>query len=270
MDTRRLTVNCSILFTELPLLRRPQAARDAGFDAVEFWWPFGAAVPSDSDVAAFIAAVQDAGVRLTHLNFAAGDLSAGERGLLSHPDTSGEFRDSVEVAVGIGQRLGIVGFNALYGNRVDGLDSARQDAIATENLAFAARAAATIGADILIEPLSAIPDYPLRSADDAIAVAHRVLGDHGIDNVLLLADLYHLAVNGEDLDRALAQHADRIGHVQLADAPGRGEPGTGTIDLGRHLHTLDDAGYTGWLSLEYRRTLPDPFGWLAGFAIEPR
>lgn len=270
MDTRRLTVNCSILFTELPLLRRPQAARDAGFDAVEFWWPFDAAVPSDADIAAFIAAVCDAGIRLTHLNFAAGDLSAGERGLLSHPDTSDAFRDSVEVAVGIGQRLGTVGFNALYGNRVDGLDPARQDAIATENLAFAARSAATIGADILIEPLSAIPDYPLRSAGDGLAVAHRVRGEHGVDNVLLLADLYHLAVNGEDLDRALTQHAERIGHVQLADAPGRGEPGTGTTDLERHLHTLHDAGYRGWLSLEYRRTQANPFGWLADFATEPR
>ncbi|GAB35643.1 hydroxypyruvate isomerase family protein [Gordonia otitidis] len=266
MDTRRLTVNCSILFTDLPLLRRPQAAREAGFDAVEFWWPFGASVPSDSDVQAFVSAIADAGMRLTHLNLAAGDLAAGERGLLSYPQTSDEFRDSVEVAIGIGKQLGTVGFNALYGNRIEGVDPAEQDALAAENLASAARAAATIDADILLEPLSAIPTYPLRVADDAISVTRRVRDEHGVDNIRLLADLYHLAVNGDDLDLVISRYADRIGHVQLADAPGRSEPGTGTIDFARHFAAFDTAGYPGWFSLEYTQTQPDPFAWIPEFA----
>ena len=265
MNPQRLTVNCSMLFTDLPLLRRPQAARDAGFDAVEFWWPFDDAVPADREVDEFVSAIDDAGVRLTHLNLAAGDLAAGERGLLSHPPRTREFVESIDVAVGIGARLRTVGFNALYGNRMAGLDVAEQGSLAVDNLAVAARAAATIGAQILLEPLSALPDYPLRLADDALAVSDAVRREHRMDNVALLADLYHLSTNGDDLDHVLSRHTGRIGHVQIADAPGRGEPGTGTMDFARHLDTLDEAGYPRWISLEYRQTLADPIAWLAAF-----
>nr|WP_238403951.1 TIM barrel protein [Gordonia desulfuricans] len=260
-----MTVNCSILFTDLPLLRRPQAARDAGFGAVEFWWPFDSGVPSEKDVTAFVTAIDDAGVRLTHLNLAGGDLAAGHRGLLSHPQTSREFTDSVDVAIGIGGQLGTVGFNALYGNRLDGLAVDVQDELASANLAVAARAAASIGADILIEPISGIPAYPLTHAADAIAVGERVRRDHHVDNVKLLADLYHLTVNGDDVECVLVGFADRIGHVQIADAPGRGEPGTGTLDLAAHLATLDAQRYPGWISLEHHATRPDPFDWIPGF-----
>lgn len=267
MDRARLTVNCSILFPDLPLLDRPRAAADAGFRAVEFWWPFDAAVPSDHDVERFTTAIDDAGVRLTHLNLAAGDLSIGDRGLLSHPDTSAEFRDSVDVAMGIGRRVGTVGFNALYGNRLDGLAVDAQDDLATENLAISAAAASTIGADILIEPLSGIPAYPLTLAADAIAVCDRVTQEHGVDNVKMLADLYHLAVNGDDLDVVIATHADRIGHVQIADVPGRGEPGTGMLDIARYVSALRDRGYSGWISLEYVPTRPDTFDWVPEFPL---
>lgn len=264
-----MTVNCSILFADLPLLRRPQAARDAGFGAVEFWWPFSSAVPSDREVTAFVAAIDDAGVRLTHLNLAAGNLAAGDRGLLSHPQTSREFTDSVEVAIGIGGQLGTVGFNALYGNRLEGLDVDAQDELAAENLAVAARAAATIGADILVEPISGIPTYPLTRAADAVAVGDRVRRDHHVDNVTLLADLYHLTINGDDVERVIVQFADRIGHIQVADAPGRGEPGTGTSDLAAHIAALDAQSYPGWISLEYRATRPDPFDWIPEFPASP-
>ena len=120
-------VNCSILFTELPLLHRPDAAKQAGFDGVEFWWPFAEAVPADSDIDAFVAAVQNAGVQLVGLNFFAGDMPGGDRGLVSWPDRAEEFRDNVDVTVGIGERLGCRSFNALYGNRVDGASPREQD-----------------------------------------------------------------------------------------------------------------------------------------------
>src|SRR5215212_3868321 len=99
-------VNCSILFSELPLLERPAAARAAGFGAIELWWPFADAVPGDGEVDALVRAVEDAGVRLVGLNFAGGDLAAGDRGLLSWPERAAEFRANLEVAVGIGERLG--------------------------------------------------------------------------------------------------------------------------------------------------------------------
>jgi hydroxypyruvate isomerase len=243
----RYTVNCSILFTELPLPRRPAAAADFGFDAVEFWWPFPDPVPSDAEVDAFVAAVQDAGVQLTGLNFAAGDMASGDRGLVSWPGRAGELRDAVAVAVGIGGRLGTRVFNALYGNRVDGVSPEEQDELAAENLTAACAAAAEIGATVVLEPLSGASRYPLRTAADALAVADQV----GAPNLALLADLYHLAVNGDDIAAVIDRHVGRIGHVQIADAPGRHEPGTGQIPLDRHLAALDAAGYSGWVGLEY-------------------
>lgn len=256
--TARYVVNCSILLTEHPLLRRPQAARDAGFEAVEFWWPFPDSVPSDVEVRAFVRAVEDAGVQLVALNFAGGDMAAGERGLLSDPARRDEFRDNVDIAIGIAEQLGAGAFNALYGNRIVGVPAELQDEVAAENLVHAAGRADTIDAAILIEPLSAVPGYPLRTASDAVAVLDRV----GVPSVRLLADLYHLAVNGDDLTAVIDTYGDRIGHVQIADAPGRGVPGTGTIDLAGHLAHLGRRGYRGHVSLEYQANRPGPFEWL--------
>jgi len=257
-------VNCSILFTELPLLERPAAAREAGFGAVEFWWPFAEAVPSDGEVEAFVRSVRDAGVRLAGLNFAAGDLAGGDRGLVSWPARSSELRDNLEVTVGIGERLGCRAFNALYGNRVEGADPAAQDDLAAENLALAGRAAARVGGMVLVEPVSGAPRYPLRTAADAVAVIDRVADRTGVANLGLLCDLYHLAVNGDDLDQVIAAYGHRVAHVQIADAPGRHEPGTGSLDLDRHLADLAAAGYRGWVGLEYRPSgaSADSFAWL--------
>ena len=257
-------VNCSILFTELPLLRRPAAAKQAGFDAVEFWWPFAEAVPSDADADAFVTAVNEAGVRLAGLNFAGGDLPSGERGLVSWPARSAEFRDNIDATVGIGERLGCTAFNALYGNRVDGAQPAEQDDLAIENLALAAKAAAGIGGTVLVEPVSGSPRYPLLTAADALAVIDTVSAEGGVDNLGLLADLYHLAVNGDDVDKVIAAHAGRIAHVQIADNPGRHEPGTGALPLDRYLGDLSATGYNGWVGLEYKASgsTVDSFDWV--------
>jgi hydroxypyruvate isomerase len=245
--------NCSLLFTEEPLLRRPAAARAAGFSAVEFWWPFATPVPSARDVDAFIVAIEEAGVALVGLNFFAGDLAGPDCGVLSIPDRSSQFRDNIDVTTGIGERLGVRGFNALYGNRIDGVDPAAQDQLAVENIALAAKAAAGIGATVLIEPVSGPKPYPLRTAADAVAVVQRSRAA-GAANVGFLCDLYHLASNGDDVDAAIAAYADVTAHVQIADAPGRGEPGSGQLDLDRYLVALEDHGYRGWVSLEYKPT----------------
>ncbi|SDX98627.1 hydroxypyruvate isomerase [Modestobacter sp. DSM 44400] len=260
----RYAVNCSLLFAELPLLERPAAVRDAGFDAVEFWWPFAVAVPGDREVDAFVSAVQDAGVQLVGLNFAAGDMPAGDRGLMSWPARATEFRDNVDVTIGIGERLGCRAFNALYGNRVGDVDPAEQDELGAELLAVAARAAARISGTVLIEPVSGAPRYPLRTAADALTVLDRVGDEHGSTNVGLLADLYHLAVNGDDVDEVITDSTDRISHVQIADSPGRNEPGTGSLPLQRQLGDLETAGYTGWVGLEYKPSTAsiDSFDWL--------
>jgi hydroxypyruvate isomerase len=262
MTTRAYTVNCSILLTELPLLDRPRAARDAGFEAVEFWWPFASPTPSDDEVAGFVGAIQDAGVQLTGLNFAAGDMPAGDRGILSDPALTQAFRDNVDIAIGIAETLGTRSFNALYGNRIEDLSPEAQDDVATANLGYAAQAADRIGATVLIEPVSGAPRYPLKTAADAIRVIDRVHAEHGATNVRLLADLYHLHVNGDDVDTAIRSYGNQIGHVQIADAPGRGEPGTGEIALETYLEQIRDAGYTGYVGLEYKATRPDTFDWL--------
>lgn len=261
----RYEVNCSILFTELPLLERPAAASAAGFDAVEFWWPWpDQPVPADREVDAFVAAIQDAGVELVGLNFFAGDLAGPDCGVLSLPDRVQQFRDNVHVTVGIGERLGVSAFNALFGNRVDDASPEEQDELGRESIAFAAKAADRIGATVLVESVSGPKPYPLRAAADAVAVVDDVRST-GASNVGFLLDLYHLAANGDDLDAAIAAYADRTAHVQIADAPGRGEPGTGDLDLQRHLTALADHGYAGWVGLEYKpttATTPESFGWL--------
>lgn len=259
------TVNCSIMFTELPLLERPAAAKAAGFDAVEFWWPFSEAVPGDADVDAFVAAIQDAGVQLSGLNFFAGDMPGGDRGLLSWPERSGEFVDNIDATVAIGERLGCKAFNALYGNRIDGVDPQEQDKVATENLVKAAAAAATIGGTVLIEPVSGAAKYPLLTAADALAVIDRAQQAGAGDNIGLLADLFHMAVNGDDVDAAIANDIARIAHVQIADAPGRGEPGTGDLPLQAQMSALQEGGYDGYVGLEYKPTkaTADTFGWLS-------
>ncbi|WP_395727743.1 hydroxypyruvate isomerase family protein [Nakamurella sp.] len=244
-----------MLFTELPLLERPAAAKAAGFDAVEFWWPFASAVPADAEVDGFVDAVQGAGVQLIGLNFFAGDMPGGDRGLVSWPARSAEFADNVDVVVGIGDRLGCKAFNALYGNRTDESTPVAQDEIATENLALAARAVARIGGVVLVEPVSGAPRYPLLTAADVIRVIDRVEAAAGVSNVKFLCDLYHLDVNGDNVTAAIEDHFDRIGHVQIADSPGRGEPGTGTLDIAGHLAALAGKGYDGYVALEYKPTV---------------
>jgi hydroxypyruvate isomerase len=258
-------VNCSILFTEEPLLRRPAAVRVLGFDAIELWWPFGQAVPTGREVERLCSAVEDAGVQLVALNFFAGDLAQGDRGVVSAPGRSAEFRDNVDVVAGIAARLGTRRFNALYGNRVDGLSPEAQDDLAVENLAFAADRLSRLGGTVLIEPVSGHERYPLRLAIDAIAVVDKVRAASGHRNLALLADLYHLATNGDDVDGVIADHVSRIGHVQVADAPGRHEPGTGSLPLDRQLRSLEEGGYAGWVGLEYQPSgrSADSFDWLA-------
>jgi hydroxypyruvate isomerase len=261
------TVNCSILLTELPLLERPAAAKAAGFDAVEFWWPFASSVPSHAEIDPFVNAIRDAGVQLTGLNFNAGDMPSGDRGLVSWPARSSEFRDNIDVVVGIGKELGCRAFNALYGNRIgdasDTVSAREQDAVAAENLALAAAAIAGIDGVVLLEPVSGAERYPLKSATDALAVIRTVAEQSGATNVKLLADFYHLAVNGDDVENVIENHAADFGHIQIADDPGRGAPGTGTLPLNDWVRRSQQLGYQGYIGLEYKAPAESAFGWIA-------
>ena len=254
------TVNCSILLTELPLLERAAAAKAAGFDAVEFWWPFASSVPGDAEVTAFERSITDAGVQLTGLNFNAGDMPAGDRGLVSWIGREGEFKDNIDVVAGIGGRLGCKAFNALYGNRQDGQSAQAQDELAVANLVAAAKGIAAIGGTVLLEPVSGTPAYPIKTAADALAVIAKTQAA-GVENVKLLADFYHLAVNGDDVAAVIEKHAKDFGHIQIADNPGRGAPGTGELPLGEWISRSRALGYTGAIGLEYKSPQAEAFAW---------
>ena len=194
----------------------------AGFDAVEFWWPFARPVPADQEVDAFVAAVQDAGVQLVGLNFFAGDMPGGDRGLVSWPGADGEFRDNVDVTVGIGERLGVHGVQrALRQPRRRTLDPPSRTSSRVENLALAAGQPPGSAATVLVEPVSGAPRYPLLTAADALAVIDRVRGEPNVRPARR-----PLPPVGQRRRRRRGHRRSRrpIGHVQIADAPAAASP----------------------------------------------
>ncbi|MGW0731607.1 TIM barrel protein [Streptomyces sp. NPDC002851] len=274
---QRFNVNLSILFTELPLLERPAAAAAAGFTAVELWWPWvDSPTPEQAELDALKEAIEDAGVQLTGLNFYAGQLPGPDRGALSIPgEESEKFRANLKVAADFAQSLGCKALNALYGNRVDGVDPAEQDKLALENLTLAAREADRIGAILLIEALNApeSPKCPIVSAPKAIEIVDAVNAATGLGNAKFLMDLYHLSMNGEDLTEVIEKYTAKTGHVQIADNPGRGAPGTGELPLESLLDQLKKAGYDGYVGLEYKagdQPSAASFAWLPAEARAAR
>jgi hydroxypyruvate isomerase len=274
---QRFDVNLSILFTELPLLERPAAAAAAGFTAVELWWPWiETPTPPQAELDALKKALDDAGTQLVGLNFYAGQLPGPDRGALSVPGKeSDRFRANIDVAADFAASVGCKALNALYGNRVDGIDPQIQDAFALENLVLAARAADRVGAILLVETLNKpeSPLYPLVSAPAAIAIVDKVNVATGLGNAKFLLDIYHLSMNGEDVSQVITAYADKTGHVQIADNPGRGAPGTGSLPLEQLLDELTKAGYDGWTGLEYKagdRPSAESFDWLPAEARAAR
>jgi hydroxypyruvate isomerase len=256
----RFVANCSILFAEIPTLERPAAARDAGFDMIESWWPFSSASPDSDAVDAWVRAVESAGVQLVAQNFFSG--STGDRGVLVAADRESEFEDAIESLGEIAGRLGCRMFNAPYG-RLDPLQPAEaQHATAHRHLERLAEFAAGLDATILLEPMSGIADYPITSVADVDKVTS-ALSDHARERIGLLADLYHLGRNGEDVD-ALLTRPGAIAHVQIADAPGRHEPGTGSLPIRRWLDALERNGYDRRVALEYEPSTDaaHAFDWL--------
>lgn len=250
----KYAINCSIMYTELPLLERAAAAAADGYEAVEFWWPWpDTARPSAEQVDEFVESIRSAKVQLIGLNFYAGDMPAGERGVVCLADRKADYEASVATAVEIGKELGCKAFNALYGLSAGDPEAERQ--VAIDNLAFAGEAVAAIDGTVLLEPVSGAPEYALKTAADVMSVLDEVHA-RGVKNVGFLCDLYHLATNGDDVAAVVAEHGGKAAHVQIADVPGRGEPGTGELDLAGLLAGLKDAGYDGWVALEYKPTRP--------------
>jgi hydroxypyruvate isomerase len=252
----KFSANVSILFKDAPFLERFERAARAGFRAVEFWWP---AEPLE-DV---VDAVEAAGVAVALFNFDAGDMPAGDRGLLSHPGRQAAFRENVPVALELARRLQCPRLNALVGvERAPGERDAQLE-LAAENIGWAADQAAPQGAEILIEAVNTFENGPYllsttRQAADFIA---RV----GRPNVKLQYDAYHMQRMEGNLVATLTHHLPGIAHIQVADSPGRGEPGTGEINYPFVLDAIERLGYDGWVGLEYNpttATTEESLGWL--------
>ena len=253
----RFCVNVSILFKEVPFLERFRRAADAGFSAVEFWWPLG------EDLGEVEAAIKDANLTVALFNFYAGDMPAGDRGLLSDPARQEGFRENVPVALELAQRLGCSKLNALVGQEIPGMGREEQLDLARENVAWAAGRAAEYGVEVLVEPVNTFENgsYLLHHTDDGANFVASV----GMANVKLQHDFYHMQRMEGNLSVTLRRHFEGIGHVQVADSPGRGEPGTGEIHYPYVLGVLEELGYDGYVGLEYNPTTErteESFAWI--------
>jgi hydroxypyruvate isomerase len=248
-----LSANVSLLFAELPYLDRFRAARTAGFDYVETWWPFAASSPGAAELDAFLTAVTDAEVGLRGLNFFAGDMPAGERGIACRPERRDELEANLETVLTIAAETGCRHFNLLYGQLDESPLEAQQEA-AVQSYRLAAAAVAHLDGVVLIEPLAAGLNgrYPLTDHHQVIDLLTGPLAASA--NVKLLVDTFHLAANGIDVHKAIEDAAPWTGHVQIADTPGRGEPGSGDLDWAPIFEALQRSGYDGLIAAEYKPT----------------
>lgn len=252
----RFAANLSLLFTEHPFLERFAAARDSGFAAVEFHFPY------EHDRAALAEVVLTSGLEVVVFNLPAGDWAAGDRGIACHPKRIAEFQDGVGQAIDFARLLGCPRLNCLAGIAPGDIthDKARETLI--ENLRFAAAVTKRAGIELLLEPLNTrdTPGFLVSTSRTALALIKAV----GSDNLRLQYDIYHAQVMEGDLARTVTDHLPQIAHIQLADNPGRHEPGSGEINFPFLLQHLDQTGYAGWVGCEYRPTgrSEDSFGWL--------
>lgn len=238
-----LSAHLSMLFTEHPFLERASAARAAGFRHVESWWPRG------DEVDAWPDCLRESGVRLALVNAYAGAIQKGDRGFLNEAGRRADALDAVRAAVGLVKRADGSLINVLVGRQRDAARRPSDLRRATEVLAECAELAGAKGVTLLVESLNEadVPGYLVPTPD---AAAEMICA---IDSpwVRMLYDAYNVAMGGEDPIAAFSSYATIVGHVQYADAPGRGAPGTGRIDLVQLLRRLSACGYSGAVGLEF-------------------
>ena len=251
----KFAANLTMLFTELPFMQRFEAAAKAGFQAVEYLFPYA------YEKKELAAALRDNGLAQVLHNLPAGNWDAGERGIACHPDRVAEFKEGVGTAIDYATALGCPQVNCLAGKLP--ADVAPQDARRTlvDNLRFAAHELEAAGIRLVIEPINHfdIPGFFLTRTDQALAL----LDDVASPNLKVQYDIYHAQRMEGELGATLSRQIDRIGHIQLADNPGRGEPGTGEINYAWLFKHIDAIGYAGWIGCEYkpRGTTTEGLGW---------
>ncbi len=254
----KFSANLSMMFGECDFLDRFAAAARAGFTAVEFLFPYA----HDKDRLAEIAARH--GLRVDVFNMPAGDWNAGERGLACDPSRVGEFQEGVGRALEYARALGCGKIHAMAGLRPRGVNEEKMRETYLANLIFAAQELRKHRMRLLVEAINTrdIPGFYLATSRQAFDLMHYA----GQDNIYFQYDIYHMQIMEGDLAPTLEKHVARIGHVQLADTPGRHEPGTGEIHYPFLFQHLDRIGYQGFVGCEYRplTTTEAGLGWMKG------
>ncbi|GAB4216753.1 MAG: hydroxypyruvate isomerase [Rhodoferax sp.] len=259
--------NLTMLWPDRPFLDRFEAAARAGFKAVEFLFPY------DHPPERVAQALQAHGLQLVLHNLPPGDWAAGERGLACIPGREAEFRDSVAQAAAYAPALGVRRWHCMAGIPPPGVSAAQARDTWVRNVRFAAAQAKALGVALLIEAINPVdmPGYFVQRPRQAMALIHDVRADGVTDNVWLQYDVYHAQRTEGELTQTLRALLPHIGHIQIADTPGRHEPGTGEIAYPFLLAQLDALGYRGWVGCEYHPRDTRPGGterglaWLSAF-----
>lgn len=255
----KFAANLTMLFNEAAFLDRFDAAAKAGFKAVEFLFPYA------FDQAELKEKLGRNGLKLALFNLPAGDWAAGDRGIACLPDRVEEFRAGLAEAVKYARVLDCPRLNCLAGIAPQGADPRALHDTFVENMRFAANALAKEGLRLLIEPINTrdVPGFYLNGTQQAL----NLIRETGSDNIQVQYDIYHMQIMEGDLVRTIERNLAMIGHIQLADNPGRNEPGTGEINYPFLFKFLDRIGYQGWIGCEYKPkgTTAEGLGWLEAF-----
>ncbi len=249
-------LNVSILLKEYPFLKRFDQAARLNFDAVEFWWPAG------EDLDAVARHIRDAGLQVALFNFDAGKMAAGDRGLLNDPERQAPFRANVPVALELAQRVGCTRLNALAGHWRAGEEREAQLERVRDNLQWAAEQARAAGITVLVEAVNSWENgaYLFTNTRDTL----EFLASVGAPNVKYQYDVYHMQRMEGNIVATIRAHVDQMGHIQVADSPGRNQPGTGELNYRFIFEAIQASGYAGSIGLEYnpRGSSEESFAWL--------
>jgi hydroxypyruvate isomerase len=256
----KFCANLSFLYQELGFLDRFAAAAKDGFKAVEYLGPYAETREAVS------AALRDNGLTQALFNVPSGNWAGGERGIACLPERVDEFRTGIRTALDYATALNCPKVNVISGLVPAGADLTKLEDVLVDNLKFAADLCAKSGVKLLIEPINTrdIPGFFLTTT----AQAERILDRVGSSNLYIQYDVYHMQVMEGDLIPTYTRLKDRIAHIQVADNPGRNEPGTGEINYGFVLGEIDRLGYDGWIGCEYKpkNGTTAGLGWMKAFA----
>jgi len=255
----KFAANLTMLFTELPFLDRFEAAKNVGFTAIEFLFPYDYEKQQIADL------LHTHNLQLVLHNLPAGNWAGGERGIAAHPSRIDEFREGVDRAIDYATTLKAPQLNCLAGIVKEDATQARQTLV--ENLRYAADRLQEAGIRLLLEPVNTrdIPGFFLSRTDQALAI----IDDTGSKNLKLQYDIFHAQVMEGNLAETIEKNLPRIGHLQLADNPGRHEPGTGEINYDFLFRHIDKLGYAGWIGCEYKpaNTTLEGLSWLRHHSV---